>query len=352
MLQHSRRFFFYKKNSSKPFVHPSRRWVPFYAAGGVLAGVLGYSIVRYALARLEANRPDIPMSGAHLCSTSVVDFMTLLPSNLISHAAGVLATANVLDERYHRYLISLLTWYYGISLEDCDPSNSHWHTLQEFYTRSWKPGSRPIDSKAYLVSPCDGEVIAVVDHVHSDTVVQVKGFSYSVHSLFRLRPPSPSPPERRRALIVFKMSMRDFHHVVAPTRFQCEGSIYVPGSLLPISQAWYRLVPGLVTLNERVVVHGTVEGSSAPLYLALIGSTLTGKITLAIDKRVRTNFLNPPEYSIFTKYQPFPLERGAKVGTFEWGSAVAMLVDIPLSSELDVKNGSAVKAGQPLTREK
>lgn len=334
---------FYKSNQSKPLIHPLRRWVPFYVVGGVVGGLTGYGVIHYFLTKREAARYG-DQEGRYMCSTTTVDFLTLLPFNLVSHVLGILCGDAVLPPSVHQYLIRWITWYYGMAI----PPGATYNTLQEFYARPWGLTERIVSPTASFVSPCDGEVLSVMENVKGDELLQVKGCSYSVRSLFRLPLPDPPQPHFRRTLIVVKLRVQDYHHVIAPIQFQCEGSVYVPGALFPISQAWYHSIPGVLTLNERVIVHGNSAGS--PVYLALVGSTLTGNIKLAFDGRVRTNFLDPPDYSIFTKYKSKPLiAKGDAVGAFHWGSTVVVMADIPESTSLSIRPGSILKAGEALT---
>lgn len=335
---------FYRSNSKKAFSNPLRRWVPFYVAGGVLGASVGYGALRYAQLHQEVRRHG-DTAGNYLCGPTMLDFLSLLPFNAFSSAAGALSSQQWLPSWIHQQFISLIVHYYGVKIDEA--ASSSFLTFQEFYTRTWKPDARPVCEEALLVSPCDGEVLTVMDSIESDRLVQVKNCSYSFRSLFRSPPPASPKKKMKRVMIVFKLSMKDFHHVVAPCSFRCQGTVYVPGTLLPISQVFYHYIPGLLSMNERVVLHGTT--SSAPLFLALVGSTLTGNIKLAFDSRLKTNFLSPQEYDISAKYKsPLALDKGVPIGNFLWGSAVVLLTDIPITSSLRVHCGSHVKAGEAL----
>lgn len=101
-------------------------------------------------------------------------------------------------------------------------------------------------------------MLAVYDNItDSKILVQVKGCTYSLHSLLRTTPPSCAiSTGKRRVGVLFRLRLCDYHHVIAPQTFRCESSIYVPGTLLPVSGAAMHYFPGLLTHNERVIVHG------------------------------------------------------------------------------------------------
>lgn len=335
---------FYRGNTNKPFSNPLRRWVPFYFIGGIFSVGVGYEVFQFVQLNYEVQKYG-DNSGNYLCGPTMLDFLSLLPFNLLSSGAGTLASQEWIPSWVHQQLISWITRYYDINLDEATPNT--FSTFQEFYGRSWKQDARPIAPADSLISPCDGEVLSVMEGVEGDRVVQVKGCSYSMRSLFRTLPLDSPQENMKRVMIVIKLRLNDFHHVISPCNFLCKSSVYIPGTLLPISQTWYHYIPGLLTMNERVVICGT--SSHTPILLALVGSTLTGKIKIAFDNRIRTNFLDPQEYAVGTKYEsPLTLLKGAPVGHFLWGSAVVLLMDIPESSTLRVRCGSRVKAGESL----
>lgn len=346
MFTKSHRLLFYRDRKDRPLVNPIRRWIPLYFVCSCLGLGTVYGGIEYYLAGREARRYGDD-KGNHLCGHAAIDILHMLPLNMLSRCAGYWAGSDVLPQYVHEQLIKALVWLYKIPLEE-ESATSSFSTLQAFYVRRWKPEARPIHPTAPLVSPCDGEVLSVRE-VNGDSVVQVKGLSYPLYSLFHLRPPPPSQG-RRRVLVVIRLGMGDFHRVIAPCAFSCEESIYIPGAVLPVNPAWYHMIPGLLSFNERVVVHGRrADDTTSPLHLALVGSTLTGHIRLAFDGLVRTNFPDPPEYAVSTKYkQTLEVRKGGPVGAFYWGSTVALLTDIPQSATLLVKAGGRIKAGAPL----
>lgn len=344
MLKLTSRLRFYRTHSAKPFSNPLRRWVPFYFTGGVFGLGAGYGVFKYVQVSKEAQKYG-ENSGNYLCGPTMVDFLSLLPFNLLSNAAGVVASQEWLPTWVHQQLISWIVYRYAIDLNEA--ATNSFSTLGEFYVRSWKPEARPISSSSSLISPCDGEVLSVMENVEGGSLVQVKGCSYSMRSLFHCPLPDVPKENMKRVMIVLKLRMKDFHHVIAPCKFMCLGAVYTPGALLPISQTWYHYIPGLLTMNERVVVYGAA--SSAPVLLALVGSTLTGNIKLVFDSRIRTNSQLPQEYAVAIKYKfPLILQKGIPVGHFRWGSCVVLLTDIPQSASLRVRCGSHVKAGESL----
>ncbi|EPY41622.1 phosphatidylserine decarboxylase [Angomonas deanei] len=299
-----------------------------------------------------------------MCSSTFTDVLYMLPLNYTSDTLGFLSESEYIPKAVHQWCIDFLIWWYHVNMEDS--ATTQFDTAQEFYTRKWKEGARPVDDASLVSSPCDGVVTTVQDDVTNDTVVQVKGVTYRVQALVQADP-GPVPPSYKRVLFTVYMRAKDYHHVISPFAFHTKGIAYVPGTLFPATPAGVHWIPGLFTTNERVVVYGHVQKDAAKrnktlkegeivknpfCAVVLVGSTLTGKIRLAIDRQVRTNFLDPPDYTVFKKLPHFPLLRaGQPVGWFQWGSTVAVLVDVPVDSKVVIQVNDEIKAGQAvLTR--
>ncbi|CCW61358.1 unnamed protein product [Phytomonas sp. EM1] len=336
---------FYKKHTESRMGNPLRRYLYHYLIGIGGVGTLSYFILMYHLAGWEAKKHG-NASGYFVCSPSMMDFFWMLPINRISDFFGSLSDVGTLSPRVHHALISALVWLFQIDLSESRQGS--FDSLQDFYTREWKPECRPINRAAVGISPCDGVIVELLENIPGDVMFRVKGYTYGVRSLFRSYPPSV-PEGYKRVAVVIRMRLADFHHVIAPTRFYCEESVYVPGALLPTTVAGYHWLPGVLALNERIVVRGKCADNVGNVFLAMVGSTLTGKMKLSFDERVRTNFLDPPDYAVFSKYRVKPLLAvGSPVGVFLWGSSLVLMMDVPNSAKFQPKRGDIVKAGEAL----
>lgn len=78
--------------------------------------------------------------------------------------------------RFYSYL-------FGVNLDEVAEDDLRTYpNLGEFFYRELKPGSRPIDPEAPLVSPADGKVLHL-GVIHDGQVEQVKGITYSLDAL-------------------------------------------------------------------------------------------------------------------------------------------------------------------------
>lgn len=339
---------FYKSNRDIRLSNPARRWLYNNIILGAMGAFGGYLALRYRLAAREAAQA--PEDGNRLCSSDMVDFLRYMPFNLGSNAAGRLAENLSVPPWLHNWFVQAVVRWYAMDMSE-SVQQTDFDTFQHFYTRDWTSAARPVDAAAsVVVAPCDGQVLAVDADVDGTTLVQVKGHAYGLRTLLQDTPPPLNRDTHRRVAVVLRMRNCDFHHVIAPLSFTCEESIYVPGALMPTTAAGFHWIPSVLTLNERLVLRGTSsDRAHLPLYLALVGSTLTGRITLYMDKRVRTNYLDPPSYAVHSPYTSRPLvPRGERVATFNWGSAVVLVMDVPRSCTVLKHAGDVVKAGEAL----
>ncbi|KPA86564.1 putative mitochondrial Phosphatidylserine decarboxylase [Leptomonas pyrrhocoris] len=339
---------FYKSGKTNRMSNPMRRWVYHYIFFGVLGGFGGYQGFRYARAGWEAATH--PEDGNCLCSSEMVDALFFLPFNTLSNSVGRLAENLYLPTWMHHAAADALIRWCKVDMSESVQQVRDVETFQQFYTRDWTPEARSVSAGAAVVAPCDGVLLSVHSNVRDMTLVQVKGLSYGIRVLLQETPPPLDAERYRRVAAVIHMRNKDFHHVVAPLSFRCEKSVYVPGALFPVTAAGFHWIPSVLTINERLVLCGTsADRNKLPVYMALVGSTLTGRIKFYLDQRVRTNYLEPPEYALHNTYASKPLlAKGERVATFNWGSSVVLLVDVPKDCAVLKRAGEEVKAGEAL----
>lgn len=345
MATFTRRLCFYKNDATRAYTNPMRRWVYHYLFGGLVLGGGAYVAGQYQLAGWEAARH--PDSGNRLCSTATLEMLLLLPFNHFSNAFGRLSESLYFSESFHRSLIKAIVWWYDIDLSE--GKQQQFSTLQEFFVREWKSEARRVAS-APVTAPSDGVVLSVQENVLDEQLVQVKGVTYSIRQLFH-RSMGPVAEGYKRVAIAVHLRTQDYHHVIAPCSFNCTDVVYIPGALLPHTAAGYHWIQSVLTLNERVVLSGQIhdDDKRGKIGIALVGGTLTGRIALHFDERVKTNFLNPPEYAVHRRYSSTPLlHKGSLLSTFFWGSSVVLVMDVPRNSLLAVKAGDVMKAGETL----
>src|SRR5690606_11564876 len=104
----------------------------------------------------------------------------LLPKRAVTMLAGRFARA-----RAGRLTTAAIRWFvarYGVDMEQAlDPDIRSYATFNDFFTRAFKPGTRPI-AAADLVCPIDG-AISQCGRIDGDQVFQAKGHRYTTTAL-------------------------------------------------------------------------------------------------------------------------------------------------------------------------
>ena len=180
---------------------------------------------------------------------------------------------------------------------------------------------------------------------------------------------------------VIYLAPGDYHRFHSPTSWVVEQRRHFAGELYSVSPYLQRTLPGLFTLNERVVLLGRWRWgffSYVP-----VGATNVGSIKINFDRELRTNSLTTDtaadraaeeaaragqRYLGFTEatYEEaspvlhgHALRRGEEMGGFQLGSTIVLIFEAPVA-ETDaseqtkkgwtwaVEKGQRVKVGQAL----
>lgn len=282
-------------------------------------------------------------------------------------------------------------------------------TLRDFFVRSLKEGSRPIDpDPRCLVSPVDGIILRFGELKAAGAMIeQVKGFSYSVSSLLgansllpmiteenthaesselentpkdqsnkswwrvslaspKVWDPVASSPMKGLFYCVIYLKPGDYHRIHSPIDWNVLVRRHFSGRLFPVNERATRTIRNLYVENERVVLEG--QWQEGFMGIAAIGATNIGSIELFIEPELRTNrprkkffHSEPPEERI---YEPegvgVMLKKGDEMAAFNMGSTVVLVFQAPVSrspknqgsSEFSfcTRKGDRIRVGEALGR--
>ncbi|KND88457.1 Phosphatidylserine decarboxylase proenzyme 1, mitochondrial [Tolypocladium ophioglossoides CBS 100239] len=174
----------------------------------------------------------------------------------------------------------------------------------------------------------------------------------------------------------------DYHRFHSPTNWVVERRRHFAGELYSVSPYLQRTLPGLFTLNERVVLLGRWRYGF--FSFIPVGATNVGSIKVNFDRELRTNSLTTDtaadhaadeaakrgeQYLGFAEatyegasavLQGHALRRGDEMGGFQLGSTVVLVFEAPADRhgegrpksgwEWSVEKGQKIKMGQALGR--
>ncbi|HMV43799.1 MAG TPA: archaetidylserine decarboxylase, partial [Leptospiraceae bacterium] len=176
--------------------------------------------------------------------------LSALPKNLISKLFGSFTYL-----RLPRFMmVPILKAFakaYKINVSEAELNIKEYNSLNQFFTRALKAGARIIDSaENAVVSPVDARITSFGD-INDDTLIQAKGFDYSVKEL--LGSEKYYPFFNNGKFITFYLSPQDYHRIHSPFYGKILGYYYAPGKLFPVNDAAVGGIRGLFPKNERLI---------------------------------------------------------------------------------------------------
>jgi len=273
-----------------------------------------------------------------------ISAMAAVPKNALSRLVGRVTDAR-LPGAVLRPAMRAFAGLYRIDLGECPPLESY-PTFGRFFARPLLPGRRAIaPGDEIVVSPVDG-LVSESGVAAGGKLVQAKGIDYSLGALL-----GDSKLGRRfegGAWATIYLSPQDYHRIHFPLGGRVTGWRYVPGQLWPVNAASVRSVPGLFTVNERLVT--LLDSPLGEVAIVAVGATVVGRVRAAYDAAVPcTDRPGASEVQARDYLQPIPVEKGAELGAFEMGSTV-ILVFAPGRVTLDprIVPGARVVVGQAI----
>jgi phosphatidylserine decarboxylase len=231
---------------------------------------------------------------------------------------------------------------YGIDLSE-SPDLEVYRTFGEFFARPLHPGLRPIYAgERVVVSPVDA-VVSETGLATAGRLVQAKGIDYSAAAL--LGDEALAQRLEGGAYATLYLSPKDYHRIHFPLGGTITGWRYIPGMLWPVNPASVRTVPGLFSVNERLVT--VVETPVGACAVVAVGATVVGRVKAFYDPsapptNARGGVTRRRDYET-----PIPVEKGQELGAFEMGSTVIVLFE-PARVRLDdrIVAGARVRVGE------
>lgn len=271
----------------------------------------------------------------------------LAPHHGLSRFAGRMAqsTRPWLKDR----LICRFIAAYDVNMAEAERAANEYTCFNDFFTRSLKPGARPLaDSAAHVLCPADGAV-SQLGRIRSGRIVQAKRRDYTTAALLggdaRLAKEFADGD-----FATIYLSPSDYHRVHMPVEGTLRRTIYIPGKLFSVNQSTAGGVGDLFARNERLVcIFDTPLGT--------VASVMVGAMIVASIETVWGGLVEPHGKKVLT--QDFPadgqgaikLDAGAEMGRFLLGSTVILLFEpgkIAFANGLCA--GSTTRMGEALAR--
>jgi len=226
-----------------------------------------------------------------------------------------------------------------------EPNLAAYSSFNAFFTRSLRPGVRPLPQEPHaLSSPADGG-LSQLGAIEDGRLFQAKGLDYALEDLVA----SPDWARRFRGgnFATIYLSPRDYHRVHMPAAGELREMIQVPGRLFSVNRATASLVPRLFARNERVVC--LFEGEAGPFAMILVGAIFVGSMETVWAGELFLPRGTTPLRQPYTEDAAIHLRPGAEMGRFNMGSTVILLFP-PGAVQWDsgLRPGAKLRMGQRL----
>lgn len=268
----------------------------------------------------------------------------LVPQHLLSRLVGWVARSEIAWIK--TTFINTFIKRFGVDMREAEVEDpDRFETFNAFFTRSLKPGARPIAAQAGAIAcPADG-TISQLGPLRGGDLLQAKGRYFSLFELLGGNGELAAEFANGHFATVY-LSPKDYHRVHMPYTGTLRETRYVPGRLFSVNQTTTENVPRLFARNERLVcVFDTEVG---PMAVILVGAMIVAGIETVFAGQVTPQ----PSTITHTDYRdpkPVVLEKGAELGRFLLGStAIVLFAEGAARFDTSLATTQPVRMGQSL----
>ena len=242
------------------------------------------------------------------------------PQHALSKLAGRIARTKAPWVRDK--LIARFATAYGVDMGESERSLDEFDCFNDFFTRTLKPGARPLaDATRHVLCPADG-AISQIGRIEGGRIFQAKGQSYTATELLGGDADLGARFDGGHFATIY-LSPRDYHRVHMPVAGTLRRTDFIPGDLFSVNTVTAENVPRLFARNERLssvfeTAHGTVA------------SVMVGAMIVASIETVWSGLVTAHASAIDTKHfadDAVSLAAGAEMGRFLLGSTVVLLFE-------------------------
>ncbi|MFW5861065.1 MAG: archaetidylserine decarboxylase [Spirochaetota bacterium] len=265
----------------------------------------------------------------------------LIPTRFLSRIFGYVT-------RIHpprKMLEAIIRWYcrsYGVNTDEINYPEDGFSTFNEFFTRKLLPGTHTIDPDTKsIVSPVDGRVDQF-GSVSGESLLQAKGIEYSLRDLL---------PGGRHVkfidgnFITLYLSPADYHRIHSPVSGTVDAFQVIPGALYTVQEWLVRRMPGLFSINERLVSY--IHTGKGKVAVCKVGALNVGRISLSYaDVLSNRSMLRRFREHEYTEGMGPVLAKGDELGIFHLGSTVIVLFEKGMMDIAGITSGQKIRMGE------
>ena len=238
---------------------------------------------------------------------------------------------------------SIAIWRQFADLDLSDARQQSFKSLHACFTRALKPGARPIDADArVLTSPCDA-IVGACGTVEGTELLQAKGFPYTLHDL--LADPALVEAYRGGTYVTLRLTSSMYHRFHAPHDGTVERVTYISGDTWNVNPIALRRVERLFAKNERAVIRTRLADGHL-VTLVPVAAILVASIRLHfLDVVMNMNYRGAAAIDCDAAFK-----KGDELGWFEHGSTIIVFAPPGFQLCSEVREGTPIRMGRALMR--
>lgn len=188
--------------------------------------------------------------------------------------------------------------------------NRKFTSFNDFFTRRIRPECRPVDSTPeHFISPCDCKL--TVFPINEDSTFHIKGGRYTAEQLLRSK--ALADAYSGGMLLVFRLTVDDYHRYCYPDSGAKEENIHIPGVYYTVNPiAFKRHAVFKENTREYTLLH---SDNFDDLIIMEVGATLVGRISNLHGAR--------------------QVKRGEEKGHFDFGGSTIVVMVKPNVLQID-----------------
>jgi phosphatidylserine decarboxylase len=240
--------------------------------------------------------------------------------------------------------LSIALWRLFSDLDLSEAKKTEFRSLHECFIRELKDGARPIDrTAAILVSPCDA-IIGACGSIEGTELYQAKGFPYTLQDL--LCDPALAARHRNGRYVTLRLKSSMYHRFHAPFDGRIGQVTYVSGDTWNVNPIALKRIERLFCKNERAVVRMSLAPGGEPVTLVAVAAILVASIRL----HCVADLLNRDYRGRNVIACDSDVRKGEELGWFQHGSTIIVFAPDGFTLCDNVREGAAIRMGQPLMR--
>jgi phosphatidylserine decarboxylase len=239
---------------------------------------------------------------------------------------------------------SIALWKLFSDLDLSDAKRSEFKSLHDCFIRELKDGARPLDSATGIItSPCDA-IVGAHGAIAGTELFQAKGFPYMLQDL--LPDPALVDAHRNGRYVTLRLKSSMYHRFHAPYDGRIDKVIYVSGDTWNVNPIALQRVERLFCKNERAVIKTTLAPGGQAVTLVAVAAILVASIRLhCIDGLLNHDYRGRTVIACDSVFK-----KGDELGWFQHGSTIIVFAPDGFEFCDNVREGVAIRMGQPLLR--